>query len=67
MDVLSGHCTDYSISGNLIKQNWGTNCEVFETKPCPNVYRSTEAYKCRLLFLWVFFIRKKTNIFLTYF
>lgn len=43
--IVFGHCTDYSISGNLIKQNWGTNCEVFETKPCPNVYRSTEAYK----------------------
>lgn len=45
MYVFSGHCTDYSISGNLIKQNWGTNCEVFETKPCPNFYRSTEAFK----------------------
>lgn len=43
--IVFGHCTDYSISGNLIKQNWETSCEVFETKPCPIFYRSTEAYK----------------------
>lgn len=44
-NIVFGHCTDYSISGNLIKQNSKTNCTVFETKPCPLFYLSSEAYK----------------------
>lgn len=44
-NIVLGHCTDYSVSGNLIKQNWRTNCKVFEKKPCPLFYLSTEAYK----------------------
>lgn len=44
-NIVLGHCTDYSISGNLIKQNSRTNCRVFETKPCPVFYLSTDAYK----------------------
>lgn len=44
-NIVFGHCTDYSISGNLIKQNSKTNCKVFETKPCPLFYLSSEAYK----------------------
>lgn len=44
-NIVLGHCTDYSISGNLIKQNRRTNCKAFESKPCPLFYFSTEAYK----------------------
>lgn len=44
-NIVLGHCTDYSVSGNLIKQNWRTNCKVFEKKPFPLFYLSTEAYK----------------------
>lgn len=44
-NIVLGHCTDYSISGNLIEPNQRTNCRTFTEKPCPDVYRSTEAYK----------------------
>lgn len=43
-NIVSGHCTSYSFSGNLILQNFRTNCSAFEMKPCPNFYRSDKAY-----------------------
>lgn len=44
-NIVHGFCTDYSISGNLIKPNHRTNCTGFMKSPCPKFYRSTEAYK----------------------
>lgn len=43
-NIVLGHCTDYSINGNLIEPNQRTNCKTFTEKPCPDFYRSTEAY-----------------------
>lgn len=43
-NIVSGHCTSYSFSGNLILQNLRTNCSAFKMKPCPNFYRSDKAY-----------------------
>uniref|UniRef100_A0A8W8MLE9 Chitin-binding type-2 domain-containing protein n=1 Tax=Magallana gigas TaxID=29159 RepID=A0A8W8MLE9_MAGGI len=44
-NIISGHCTEYSSSGNLIQPNLNTNCMNFSSNPCPVVYKSTEAYK----------------------
>lgn len=44
-NIVLGHCTDYSINGNFIEPNQRTNCKTFKEKPCPDFYRSTEAYK----------------------
>lgn len=44
-NIVLGHCTDYSINGNLIEPNQRTNCKTFTEKPCPDFYRSNEAYK----------------------
>lgn len=43
-NIVSGHCTSYSFSGNLIVPNLRTNCSAFEEKPCPVFYRSDTAY-----------------------
>lgn len=43
-NIVYGHCTSYSLSGNLILQNLRTNCSAFKDKPCPKVYRSDKAY-----------------------
>lgn len=52
-DIFEGHCTEYNTGGNLIQASTKTNCTTFTTKPCPELYRSTEAYKCELLLLGV--------------
>lgn len=44
-EILLGHCTEYSQSGNRIQQNLRTNCNRFTQNPCPVGYHSTEAYK----------------------
>ncbi|XP_052690834.1 uncharacterized protein LOC128168734 [Crassostrea angulata] len=43
--IISGHCTEYSSTGNLIQPNRNTNCLKFSSKPCHIPYKSTEAYK----------------------
>lgn len=43
-NIVQGHCTSYSFSGNLIVPNLRTNCSAFEEKPCPVFYRSDTAY-----------------------
>lgn len=43
-NIVLGHCTSYSFSGNLIVRNLRTNCSAFEEKPCPYFYRSDTAY-----------------------
>lgn len=48
-NIFTGHCTDYSINGNLIEPNQKTNCKTFTEKPCPDFYRSNETYKCKFL------------------
>lgn len=45
--LFLGYCTEYSQTGNLIKQNFKANCSLFSQNPCPNSYNSTEAYKCK--------------------
>lgn len=43
-NIVFGHCTSYSFGGNLILQNFRTNCSAFKEKPCPKYYRSDKAY-----------------------
>lgn len=44
-NIVLGYCTEYSIVENMIQQSANTYCRKFQKKPCPNFYRSTEAYK----------------------
>lgn len=48
ISLFTGHCSEYSISGNMIQRNSKADCSMFNNNPCPIVYRSTEAYKCEL-------------------
>lgn len=43
-NIVFGHCTSYSFSGNSILHNLRTNCSAFKEKPCPTFYRSDKAY-----------------------
>ncbi|XP_062566601.1 uncharacterized protein LOC134228921 isoform X2 [Saccostrea cucullata] len=43
--IVLGYCTEYSLSGNIIQQNYDTDCSKFTQNPCPSGYHSTEAYK----------------------
>ncbi|XP_062587066.1 uncharacterized protein LOC134248683 isoform X2 [Saccostrea cucullata] len=43
--IVLGYCTEYSLSGNIIQQNYDTVCSKFTQSPCPSGYHSTEAYK----------------------
>lgn len=43
-NIVSGHCTSYYSSGNLILKNLRTNCSAFKEKSCPPFYRSDKAY-----------------------
>lgn len=42
--IVLGKCTSYSISGNVIQENWMTDCSKFKENACPPFYRSNEAY-----------------------
>lgn len=42
-NIVLGYCTYYS--GNRILPNFKTSCKEFENNPCPDFYRSTEAFK----------------------
>lgn len=42
-NIVLGYCTYYS--GNRILPNFRTSCKKFVMNPCPDFYRSTEAYK----------------------
>lgn len=44
-NIVLGHCSEYSISGNMVQRNSRAKCSMFKNNPCPYVYRSTEAYK----------------------
>ncbi|XP_062566603.1 uncharacterized protein LOC134228923 [Saccostrea cucullata] len=43
--IVFGYCTEYSKSGNIIQENYRTNCSNFTQNPCPTRYHSKEAYK----------------------
>lgn len=43
--IVLGHCSEYSISGNMVQRNSRAKCYMVKNNPCPYVYRSTEAYK----------------------
>lgn len=44
-NIVGGKCTSYVISGNVIQENWRTDCSKFKENACPPYYRSDEAYK----------------------
>ncbi|XP_061192214.1 uncharacterized protein LOC133200433 isoform X2 [Saccostrea echinata] len=44
--IVLGYCAEYSYSGNIIQQNYDTDCSKFtNSRPCPSGYHSTEAFK----------------------
>lgn len=47
MSLITGKCTEYSISGNLIQPNVYAPCDDFTSSPCPLFYRSNGAFKCK--------------------
>lgn len=44
-NIVGGKCTSYSSSGNVIQENWITDCSKFKENACPLFYRSKVAYK----------------------
>lgn len=42
--TIFGHCTEYSIMGHVIQENYAAACARYDP-PCPQVYNSAEAYK----------------------
>lgn len=44
-NIVLGQCTSYFSSGNVIQENWGTDCSKFKENACPIHYRSDEAHK----------------------
>lgn len=47
--IFVGFCAEYNFGGNLIQQNFRTNCSKFTQNPCPSSYPSTDAYKCKFV------------------
>lgn len=41
-----GHCTEYNEVGRVIQENYKANCTTHDP-PCPLIYNSAEAYKCK--------------------
>lgn len=44
-NIVLGKCTSYAIRGNVIQENWRTDCTKFKENACPQFYRSDVAYK----------------------
>lgn len=44
-NIVLGFCTEYSISGSIIQQNYQKDCMDFKDNPCPYFYLSTDCYK----------------------
>lgn len=44
--LLVGHCTEYNIMGRVIQENYKAECTKYDP-PCPPIYNSAEAYKCK--------------------
>lgn len=52
--IFVGFCAEYNFGGNLIQQNFRTNCSKFIQNPCPSSYPSTDAYKCKFVQFFFF-------------
>lgn len=46
---LGGKCTEYNVFGAVVQEHVRLSCANFEV-PCPNFYRSDEAYRCKFIF-----------------
>lgn len=44
--LLVGHCTEYNVMGLAIQENYKADCTKHDP-PCPAIYNSVEAYKCK--------------------
>lgn len=44
--VTLGYCTEYNVMGRVIQENYDANCTTHDP-PCPAIYNSTDAYKCK--------------------
>ena len=44
---IKGYCTKYSILGKAIQLNYKRKCLTFTSNPCPEIYSSHEAFKCK--------------------
>ena len=44
---IVGLCAEYDRKGNVIQPNYHANCSKFKADPCPGVYLSNEAFKCK--------------------
>uniref|UniRef100_A0A8W8JGH1 Uncharacterized protein n=2 Tax=Magallana gigas TaxID=29159 RepID=A0A8W8JGH1_MAGGI len=45
--TLLGYCAEFNILGSVIQDNYYADCTKHDP-PCPSVYNSAEAYKCKL-------------------
>lgn len=44
--LLLGYCTEYNVIGRVIQENYNADCTTHDL-PCPLIYNSAEAYKCK--------------------
>uniref|UniRef100_A0A8W8JF10 Uncharacterized protein n=1 Tax=Magallana gigas TaxID=29159 RepID=A0A8W8JF10_MAGGI len=58
--TIIGYCTEYSINGTVIQDNYGADCTKFDP-PCPSSYNSEEAYKYQTCYDLVRRNRKMTE------
>eukprot|EP00105_Crassostrea_gigas_P035145 XP_019919293.1 PREDICTED: uncharacterized protein LOC105319322 isoform X2 [Crassostrea gigas] len=58
--TIIGYCTEYSIKGIVIQDNYGADCTKFNP-PCPASYNSAEAYKYQTCYDLVKRNRKMTE------
>nr|XP_034330984.1 uncharacterized protein LOC109618301 isoform X1 [Crassostrea gigas] len=58
--TIFGYCTEYSINGTVIQDNYGADCTKFDP-PCPSSYNSEEAYKYQTCYDLVRRNRKMTE------
>lgn len=58
--TIFGYCTEYSINGKVIQENYGADCSE-DNPPCTPFYNSAEAYKYQTCYDLVKRNRKLTN------
>lgn len=44
--LILGYCTEYNVKGSVIQENYNAECTTHDP-PCPPIYNSAEAYKCK--------------------
>lgn len=44
--IFSGYCVEFDPFENKIVSNYNKSCTSFHEKPCPQIFYSTENYKC---------------------